>query len=83
MSIHNIDNKAELADGGAVEIKTLEEKNVYDSNILVDKDLMNEAFLAENHEHEMGVWEAAKKYPMACTWAFIFCFTIVSATDDS
>lgn len=45
---------------------------------LEDKDLLNDAFAGENKEHEMGVWEAAKKHPWACLWAFTMCFTIVS-----
>lgn len=51
---------------------------VYQIDTLDDKDLMNEAFQGENAEHEMGLWESAKAHPMACVWAFIFCFTIVS-----
>jgi hypothetical protein len=39
---------------------------------------MNNAYEAENREHEMGLWEAVKDHPMACFWAFVFCFTIVS-----
>lgn len=46
--------------------------------ILDDADLLNDAFEGENKEHEMGVWEAAKKHPWACLWAFTMCFTIVS-----
>lgn len=33
---------------------------------------------AENAEHNMGVLEAVKAYPMAATWAFIMSCTIVS-----
>ena len=32
---------------------------------------------AENAEHDMGVLEAVKAYPMAATWAFIMSCTIV------
>ena len=52
--------------------------NVQPSEVLADKDMMNHAYDGENKEHEMGVWQSAKMYPMACLWAFIFCFTIVS-----
>lgn len=45
--------------------------------VLGDGDLLSEAAMAENKEHEMGVWEAAKKHPWACLWAFTMCFTIV------
>jgi len=61
-----------------VNIDELKEKNVYQSEVLVDKDLMSDAFQGENREHEMGVWTAVKAYPMATLWAFIFCFAIVS-----
>lgn len=46
----------------------------------VDPNILNDAYQGENREHEMGSWEAAKKHPMACLWAFIFCFTIVSSS---
>jgi len=64
------DEKDELHDGAHVE--------VHHSEVLANPDLMNDAFDAENLEHEMGMWDAAKKHPMACFWAFIMCFTIVS-----
>ncbi|KXT09819.1 hypothetical protein AC579_10515 [Pseudocercospora musae] len=65
-----------------VAVEDLKEKNVYHSEVLVDKDLMVNAFEGENREHEMGVWEATKKHPMACIWAFIMCFTIVMESFD-
>lgn len=48
------------------------------SEVLVDPDLLTEAVQGENREHEMGLWESVKEYPMACFWAAIMCFTIVS-----
>lgn len=56
------------------------EKDVgfHKSDDFVDPNILNDAYQGENREHEMGSWEAAKKHPMACMWAFIFCFTIVS-----
>jgi len=51
---------------------------VHQHEVFDDKDLMDEAFQGETAEHEMGLWESAKSHPMACIWAFIFCFTIVS-----
>ena len=33
---------------------------------------------AENAEHDMGVMDAVKAYPMAATWAFVMSCTIVS-----
>lgn len=56
----------------------IQEKNVHPNEVLSDKDLMTDAFEAEKREHEMGLWEAVKDHPMACFWAFVFCFTIVS-----
>ncbi|OOQ86557.1 maltose permease [Penicillium brasilianum] len=50
--------------------------------VLNDADLLNEAFAGENKEHEMGAWEAAKKHPWACLWAFTMCFTIVMESFD-
>ncbi|KAF3401691.1 General alpha-glucoside permease [Penicillium rolfsii] len=50
--------------------------------ILDDTNLLNDAFAGENKEHEMGVWEAAKKHPWACLWAFTMCFTIVMESFD-
>lgn len=37
-----------------------------------------DAVEAENAEHSMTVLEAVKAYPMACFWAFVMSFTIVS-----
>ncbi|KAL2799939.1 general substrate transporter [Aspergillus keveii] len=52
------------------------------SNTLADRNLLNDAVDGENREHQMGVWEAAKRYPWACFWAFIMCFTIVMESFD-
>ena len=60
-------------------VDELEKHNVHRSEILVDANLMANAYDAEAREHEMGAWEAVRTHPMACFWAFIFCFTIVSA----
>ncbi|KAL2817195.1 general substrate transporter [Aspergillus granulosus] len=49
---------------------------------LADADRLHDAVDGENYEHQMGVWEAAKKYPWACFWAFIMCFTIVMESFD-
>jgi SP family general alpha glucoside:H+ symporter-like MFS transporter len=37
-----------------------------------------EAMEAEAAEHNMGLLEAVRAYPMACFWAFVMSFTIVS-----
>lgn len=71
-------NAAEVEEVGKVDNYAPQQRNIDQSEILVNADLMKDAFDAENREHEMGVWEAVKTHPMACFWAFIFCFTIVS-----
>ncbi|KAK4500645.1 hypothetical protein PRZ48_008834 [Zasmidium cellare] len=65
-----------------VSVQDLKEKDVYHSDVLVDQDLMNNAFDAENREHQQSTWAAAKSHPMACFWAFLFCFTIVMESFD-
>lgn len=49
------------------------------NDVLADNEILHEAYRAENNEHEMGMWEAAKTHPQACFWAFIMAFTIVGA----
>jgi SP family general alpha glucoside:H+ symporter-like MFS transporter len=61
-----------------VAIEDLKEKNPYHSEILVNKEIMVNAFDGETKEHEMSMMQAVKMYPMACFWAFTMCFTIVS-----
>jgi SP family general alpha glucoside:H+ symporter-like MFS transporter len=51
------------------------------TDVLRDEELLNEAYRAENAEHAMGLWEAVKTHPMACMWAFLMAFTIVSCED--
>lgn len=63
-----------------INIEELKDHNIYNSNVLVDKDLMVGAYDAENREHEQTFWQSVKSHPMACMWAFIMCFTIVSST---
>ncbi|RAL09356.1 putative hexose carrier protein [Aspergillus homomorphus CBS 101889] len=58
------------------------EVDVHHVELKGNSELMREAFDAENREHEMGVWEAAKLHPWACFWAFIMCFTIVMESFD-
>lgn len=54
-----------------VEVEALEEKNTLHSDVLVNKDLMSNAFEGENAEHQETVWEAIKSHKMACMWAFV------------
>lgn len=56
----------------------LNEQGVAHHETLTDKELLQASYEAETRENEMGVWEAVKDHPMACFWAFVFCFTIVS-----
>lgn len=58
----------------------LNEQGVVQHETLDDKELLAASYEAETRENEMGVWEAVKEHPMACFWAFVFCFTIVSTT---
>ncbi|KAJ5682093.1 uncharacterized protein N7477_002033 [Penicillium maclennaniae] len=60
----------------------VEKADVLHSEVLVNADLMNDAFDGENREHQMGVWQAAKQHPWACFWAFTMCFTIVMESFD-
>lgn len=52
--------------------------DVAHSKVLADELTMNDAFEAENAEHEQTLWQSVKSHPKACFWAFIMCFTIVS-----
>ncbi|KAJ9602601.1 hypothetical protein H2200_012794 [Cladophialophora chaetospira] len=56
--------------------------DVLHSEVLGNKDAMNEAIHAENREHAEGMLAAVKAHPMACIWAFIMCFTIVMESFD-
>ncbi|KZM22742.1 uncharacterized protein EKO05_0004584 [Ascochyta rabiei] len=58
------------------------EKGVIQHETLNDKEALEASYEAENREHDMGLWEAVRDYPMACFWAFIFCFTIVMESFD-
>ncbi|TEY40641.1 hypothetical protein BOTCAL_0430g00060 [Botryotinia calthae] len=68
--------------GEKADIESLKAHNHEHAEVLADKDVMNDAFEGETREHEMGMWEAAKQHPMACFWAFTFCFTIVMESFD-
>lgn len=66
--------------GGAPELESASQiENVYnlDENAKV-ADYKADAIEAETAEHNMGVLEAVRAYPMASFWAFIMSFTIVS-----
>ncbi|KAF1980283.1 general substrate transporter [Bimuria novae-zelandiae CBS 107.79] len=71
-----------VEDVGKIDHATLAERNVHYSELLVDTELMKQAFDAENAEHEVTAWQAVKSHPMACFWAFLMCFTIVMESFD-
>ncbi|KAL3497166.1 hypothetical protein BJX62DRAFT_221621 [Aspergillus germanicus] len=60
----------------------IEKVDMDKTNTVADTNILNDAVDEENREHQMGVWEAAKRYPWACFWAFIMCFTIVMESFD-
>lgn len=78
MNSSNVERKPELEmvedmerhDDGATQVGR--------DDVIHNKELLEEAFAAENHEHSMTMWQAAKSYPAACIWAFIMAFTIAS-----
>ena len=75
-----IDSKSS---GGAPEIKAEEAfsqtEHAADLDIKAKfADYKADAVEAENAEHNMGVLEAVRAYPMASFWAFVMSFTIVS-----
>lgn len=59
-----------------VEVQQLKEKDTLRSEILVNKDLMTDAFQGEDSEHNQTLWQAVKSHKMACFWAFVMCFTM-------
>jgi hypothetical protein len=59
-----------------VDIQQLKEKDTLHSEILVNKDLMTDAFQGEDSEHNQTVWQAVLSHKMACFWAFVMCFTM-------
>lgn len=63
-----------------VDVQALKEKDTLHSEVLVDKNLMSNAFEGENAEHKETVWQAAKTHKMACLWAFVSYLTLISFT---
>lgn len=55
-----------------------EKNQVEHVDLKTEANFRADAIEAENAEHAMTVMQAAKAYPMACFWAFIMSFTIVS-----
>jgi hypothetical protein len=50
-------------------------------DVKTDANFRADAIEAENAEFAMTVPQAVKAYPMACFWAFVMSFTIVSRRD--
>lgn len=73
-----IEPSLDAAGGDTIDVEEHQEKSVPGHDVLIDKEIMNDAFKGESLEHSMGPWEAAKSHPKACFWAFFMCFTIVS-----
>ncbi|RDW83515.1 hypothetical protein BP5796_05006 [Coleophoma crateriformis] len=58
-------------------------ENVYDLDEKAKAaDYKADAVEAENAEHNMGVLEAVRAYPMASFWAFVMSFTIIMESYD-
>jgi SP family general alpha glucoside:H+ symporter-like MFS transporter len=58
-------------------ISRVEDSSALDEKALAQQN-KNAAIDAENAEHNMGVMDAIKAYPMAAFWAFVMSCTIVS-----
>lgn len=71
-----LDSKTAGGEVDHIDSPDYHEKGGVSHNNVMDDALAN-AYDGENREHSMGVWEAVKLHPMACFWAFLFCFTIV------
>ncbi|KAI5456779.1 general substrate transporter [Mariannaea sp. PMI_226] len=73
--------------GGAQEVEAEEGYNPADHTLDYDEkakvaDYKADAVEAENAEHNMGVLEAVRAYPMASFWAFVMSFTIIMESYD-
>jgi SP family general alpha glucoside:H+ symporter-like MFS transporter len=55
-----------------------EKDQVEHADNMNDADFKADAMEAELAEHSMTVMQAVRAYPMACFWAFVMSFTIVS-----
>jgi SP family general alpha glucoside:H+ symporter-like MFS transporter len=64
---------------GAQEIEAVQMDHAYDLDEKAHvADYKADAVEAENAEHNMGVLDAVRAYPMASFWAFVMSCTIVS-----
>lgn len=73
------DSKVGTGPDAEVEKAYSQHENVYDLDEKAKiSDFKADAIEAENTEHNMGVLEAVRAYPMASFWAFVMSCTIVS-----
>tara|TARA_R110002060_G_scaffold62146_2_gene71575 strand:+ start:1187 stop:1750 length:564 start_codon:yes stop_codon:yes gene_type:complete len=78
------DSKTGTGPDAEVEKAYSQHENVYDLDEKAKiADFKADAIEAENTEHNMGVLEAVRAYPMASFWAFVMSCTIVSCISDS
>lgn len=79
-TFHNNEKEKQspMGDHGVLSHDNEKAKVEHHNDVLADNEILNEAYRAENFEHELSMWEAAKTHPKACFWAFIMAFTIVS-----
>ncbi|KAI8632201.1 alpha-glucosides permease MPH2/3 [Xylariaceae sp. FL1651] len=69
--------------GGDPERRVSQHEHAYDLDEKAQMaDYKADAVEAENAEHNMGVLEAVRAYPMATFWAFVMSFTIVMESYD-
>ena len=52
------------------------------AHVLASHELMSDAIDGEARDHEMTLTQAVKRYPWACFWAFLMCFTIVMQVEQ-
>lgn len=76
-----MDNKHIMVDkarGNSLHEENGDKPDMIHAEVLKEPEMMAGAYEAENREHQQGLWNGIKENPMACFWAFVMCFTIVS-----
>ncbi|KAI1420423.1 general substrate transporter [Xylaria sp. FL1777] len=82
-----VESKTEFHNGGDSDVKVergvSQDEHAYDLDEKAQMaDYKADAVEAENAEHNMGVLEAVRAYPMATFWAFVMSFTIIMESYD-
>lgn len=54
-----------------------EDSNVNHIEVDLDQQQQRLGHLANQEDHETGVWESLKKYPWACAWCVYACWAII------